>query len=79
MDSLNAPKGIEAIADAVINCRFEMTNPASDEVVFMKILKVFLKLLDSPLIGKINDEKIHAFIVNCLRLCSQSRLSGMDD
>ena len=36
----NCVTGIEAIADAVTHARFVGTDPASDEVVLMKILQV---------------------------------------
>jgi brefeldin A-resistance guanine nucleotide exchange factor 1 len=36
----NCVTGIEAIADAVTHARFVGTDPASDEVVLMKILTV---------------------------------------
>ena len=38
----NCVTGIEAIADAVTHARFVGTDPASDEVVLMKILQVRL-------------------------------------
>ena len=41
----NCVTGIEAIADAVTHARFVGTDPASDEVVLMKILQVRLFLV----------------------------------
>jgi hypothetical protein len=37
---VNKVKVLESIADSVTHCRFEATDPESDEVVLMKILKV---------------------------------------
>ena len=36
----NVAKSVESIAEAVIHCRFEATDPDSDEVVLIKILQV---------------------------------------
>ena len=44
--------GIEAIADAVTHARFVGTDPASDEVVLMKILQVRLFLVIIMIITK---------------------------
>lgn len=41
-DSPNAARAMALIAEAVTNCRFEATDPDSDEVILMKILQVLL-------------------------------------
>ena len=46
----NCVTGIEAIADAVTHARFVGTDPASDEVVLMKILQVSVFWVGSKLI-----------------------------
>ena len=38
---MNADKALENIAETVTHCRFEATDPDSDEVVLMKILQVY--------------------------------------
>ncbi len=43
-----ANDALHLLVDAVTHCRFEATDPASDEVVLMKILQVRLPALMGP-------------------------------
>lgn len=43
----HATEAMQAIANAVSQCKFEATDPAADEVVLYKILQVCLKLYEN--------------------------------
>jgi len=45
LDHVSASSAVEGVADAITHARFIGTNPASDEVVLMKILQVRTRLL----------------------------------
>uniref|UniRef100_A0A9J8CAP2 Golgi-specific brefeldin A-resistance guanine nucleotide exchange factor 1 n=1 Tax=Cyprinus carpio carpio TaxID=630221 RepID=A0A9J8CAP2_CYPCA len=51
-----AAEGIENMADAVTHARFVGTDPASDEVVLMKILQVLRTLLLTPVGAHLTNE-----------------------
>ncbi len=48
MDSPNATRTMALIAEAATHCRFEATDPDSDEVILMKILQVLLSCVQCP-------------------------------
>ncbi|KAK5835210.1 hypothetical protein PVK06_010897 [Gossypium arboreum] len=47
LDIVNVRVAMHMIIDAVTSCRFEVTDPASEEVVLMKILQVLLACMKS--------------------------------
>ena len=53
------------------------TNPASDEVVLMKILQVLRTLLLSPVGKLLTNESVCEIMQSCFRICFEMRLSGM--
>uniref|UniRef100_W5K380 Golgi-specific brefeldin A-resistance guanine nucleotide exchange factor 1 n=1 Tax=Astyanax mexicanus TaxID=7994 RepID=W5K380_ASTMX len=71
-----AAEGIENMADAVTHARFVGTDPASDEVVLMKILQVLRTLLLTPVGAHLTNESVCEIMQSCFRICFEMRLSG---
>lgn len=73
----SAPSAIESLSDAVTHARFVGTNPASDEVVLMKILQVLRTLLLSPVGRLLTNESVCEIMQSCFRICFEMRLSEL--
>ncbi|XP_052429424.1 Golgi-specific brefeldin A-resistance guanine nucleotide exchange factor 1 isoform X1 [Carassius gibelio] len=72
-----AAEGIENMADAVTHARFVGTDPASDEVVLMKILQVLRSLLLTPVGAHLTNESVCEIMQSCFRICFEMRLSDL--
>ncbi|KAM9325556.1 Golgi-specific brefeldin A-resistance guanine nucleotide exchange factor 1 [Gastrophryne carolinensis] len=69
--------GIENMADAVTHARFVGTDPASDEVVLMKILQVLRTLVLTPVGAHLTNESVCEIMQSCFRICFEMRLSEL--
>uniref|UniRef100_A0A8C5AU99 Golgi brefeldin A resistant guanine nucleotide exchange factor 1 n=1 Tax=Gadus morhua TaxID=8049 RepID=A0A8C5AU99_GADMO len=72
-----AAEAIENMADAVTHARFVGTDPASDEVVLMKILQVLRTLLLTPVGAHLTNESVCEIMQSCFRICFEIRLSEL--
>ncbi|XP_056290825.1 Golgi-specific brefeldin A-resistance guanine nucleotide exchange factor 1 isoform X1 [Pseudoliparis swirei] len=72
-----AAEAIENMADAVTHARFVGTDPASDEVVLMKILQVLRTLLLTPVGAHLINESVCEIMQSCFRICFEMRLSEL--
>uniref|UniRef100_A0A8C9S6J4 Golgi-specific brefeldin A-resistance guanine nucleotide exchange factor 1 n=1 Tax=Scleropages formosus TaxID=113540 RepID=A0A8C9S6J4_SCLFO len=72
-----AAESIENMADAVTHARFVGTDPASDEVVLMKILQVLRTLLLTPVGAHLTNESVCEIMQSCFRICFEMRLSEL--
>ncbi|XP_028323608.1 Golgi-specific brefeldin A-resistance guanine nucleotide exchange factor 1 isoform X2 [Gouania willdenowi] len=72
-----AGEAIENMADAVTHARFVGTDPASDEVVLMKILQVLRTLLLTPVGAHLTNESVCEIMQSCFRICFETRLSEL--
>lgn len=70
-------EGMENMADAVTHARFVGTDPASDEVVLMKILQVLRTLLLTPVGAHLTNESVCEIMQSCFRICFEMRLSEL--
>ncbi|XP_059113046.1 Golgi-specific brefeldin A-resistance guanine nucleotide exchange factor 1 isoform X2 [Peromyscus eremicus] len=70
-------EGMENMADAVTHARFVGTDPASDEVVLMKILQVLRTLLLTPVGTHLTNESVCEIMQSCFRICFEMRLSEL--
>uniref|UniRef100_A0A452VFC8 Golgi-specific brefeldin A-resistance guanine nucleotide exchange factor 1 n=1 Tax=Ursus maritimus TaxID=29073 RepID=A0A452VFC8_URSMA len=70
-------EGMENMADAVTHARFVGTDPASDEVVLMKILQVLRTLLLTPAGAHLTNESVCEIMQSCFRICFEMRLSEL--
>ncbi|XP_035461368.2 Golgi-specific brefeldin A-resistance guanine nucleotide exchange factor 1 isoform X3 [Scophthalmus maximus] len=72
-----AAEAIENMADAVTHARFVGTDPASDEVVLMKILQVLRTLLLTPVGAHLTNESVCEIMQSCFRIRFEMRLSEL--
>lgn len=73
----SAASAAESVADAVTHASFTGTDPASDEVVLMKILLVLRSLLLSPVGALLSNESVCEMMQSCIRICFEFRLSEL--
>uniref|UniRef100_A0A4W6FHC9 Golgi-specific brefeldin A-resistance guanine nucleotide exchange factor 1 n=1 Tax=Lates calcarifer TaxID=8187 RepID=A0A4W6FHC9_LATCA len=59
------------------HARFVGTDPASDEVVLMKILQVLRTLLLTPVGAHLTNESVCEIMQSCFRICFEMRLSEL--
>ncbi|KAJ7544085.1 hypothetical protein O6H91_09G064300 [Diphasiastrum complanatum] len=65
-------EAMHSIVDAVTSCRFEVTDPVSEEAVLMKILQVLLACVKSEM-GRVLSHRDVCNVVNtCFRVVHQS-------
>eukprot|EP01113_Clastostelium_recurvatum_P025585 TRINITY_DN3078_c0_g1_i3.p1 TRINITY_DN3078_c0_g1~~TRINITY_DN3078_c0_g1_i3.p1 ORF type:complete len:1663 (+),score=447.69 TRINITY_DN3078_c0_g1_i3:135-5123(+) len=76
-DAPGAGMAMNAIADAASHCRFETTDPDSDEVVLMRILQVLQASVMSPLGALLSEDKMYELVQTCFRMTVQPRLSEL--
>ncbi|KAM9808682.1 Golgi-specific brefeldin A-resistance guanine nucleotide exchange factor 1 isoform 1-T2 [Syngnathus typhle] len=76
-DHEGVAEAIENMADAVTHARFVGTDPASDEVVLMKILQVLRTLLLTPVGAHLTNESVCEIMQSCFRICFEMRLSEL--
>ena len=72
LDTVNVGEAMHIIVDALKSCRFEVTDPASEEVVLMKILQVLLACIKSKAANGLSNQDIFTIINICLRVVHQS-------
>ena len=75
-DTPGAAKAMVQVADTVTHCRFEATDPESDDVVLMKILRVLLACLVCPAGHLLTDDLVWSMLQTCFRMSIQARLGG---
>jgi brefeldin A-resistance guanine nucleotide exchange factor 1 len=68
---------MQMLSSAVTHCKFEATDPAQDEVVLLRILKVMEMMLSGVGGGLLGDESICEMMETGLSMCCQTRLSEM--
>ncbi|XP_009789338.1 ARF guanine-nucleotide exchange factor GNOM-like [Nicotiana sylvestris] len=69
---LNVDKALHQIVDTVTSCRFEVTDPASEEVVLMKILQVLLACMKSKASANLSNHHVCNIVNTCFRLVHQA-------
>ncbi|KAK7300750.1 hypothetical protein RJT34_11599 [Clitoria ternatea] len=60
------------VVDAVTSCRFEVTDPGSEEVVLMKILQVLLACMKSKASVMLSNQHICTIVNTCFRIVHQA-------
>ncbi|KAJ8546039.1 hypothetical protein K7X08_018622 [Anisodus acutangulus] len=69
---MNVDKALHQIVDAVTSCRFEVTDPASEEVVLMKILQILLACMKSKASKHLTNHHVCNIVNTCFRLVHQA-------
>ncbi|KAE9615036.1 hypothetical protein Lal_00048107 [Lupinus albus] len=64
------------VVDAVTSCRFEVTDPGSEEVVLMKILQVLLACVKSKASLMLSNHHICTIVNTCFRIVHQAGTKG---
>ncbi|CAA3017421.1 ARF guanine-nucleotide exchange factor GNOM-like [Olea europaea subsp. europaea] len=72
LETVNVDNTLHLIVDAVTNCRFEVTDPASEEVVLMKILQVLLACMKNRASINLNNHHVCSIINTCFRIVHQA-------
>ncbi|KAG6551263.1 hypothetical protein Mapa_007189 [Marchantia paleacea] len=67
---------IHGIVDAVTSCRFEVTDPASEEVVLMKILQVLLACMKCGAGLVLSNRDVCVVVNTCFRVVHQAGSKG---
>ncbi|KAK4741398.1 hypothetical protein SAY87_024986 [Trapa incisa] len=74
--TLNAERALQLVVDAVTSCRFEVTDPASEEVVLMKILQVLLACIKSKASILLTNQHVCTIVNTCFRIVHQAGTKG---
>lgn len=76
IDTVNVDDALHLIVDAVTSCRFEVTDPASEEVVLMKILQVLLACMKNKASVKLSNQHVCNIVNTCFRVVHQASSKG---
>ncbi|KAF9597979.1 hypothetical protein IFM89_023464 [Coptis chinensis] len=76
LDTANAEDAMHVVVDAVTTCRFEVTDPASEEVVLMKILQVLLACMRSKAAFLLSNQHVCTIVNTCFHVVHQAGAKG---
>ncbi|WOG94114.1 hypothetical protein DCAR_0313407 [Daucus carota subsp. sativus] len=76
LDSVNVDEAFQLIVDAVTSCRFEVTDPGSEEVVLVKILQVLLACMKNKASVKLSNQHVCNIVNTCFRVVHQASSKG---
>ncbi|XP_055805575.1 ARF guanine-nucleotide exchange factor GNOM-like [Solanum dulcamara] len=69
---MNVEKALHQIVETVTSCRFEVTDPASEEVVLMKIFQVLLACMKSKASANLSNHHVCNIVNTSFRLVHQA-------
>ncbi|CAI0391008.1 unnamed protein product [Linum tenue] len=75
-NTVNVEDAMHLVVDAVTCCRFELTDPASEEVVLMKILQVLLACMKSKASVMLSNQHVCTIVNTCFRIVHQAGNKG---
>uniref|UniRef100_A0A7N0TSC5 SEC7 domain-containing protein n=1 Tax=Kalanchoe fedtschenkoi TaxID=63787 RepID=A0A7N0TSC5_KALFE len=76
INTVNVVDDMHLVVDAVTSCRFEVTDPASEEVVLMKILQVLLACMKSKASVMLSNQHVCTIVNTCFRVVHQAGTKG---
>ncbi|KAK9055170.1 hypothetical protein SSX86_026254 [Deinandra increscens subsp. villosa] len=76
LNTVNVEDAMHLVVDAVTSCRFEVTDPASEEVVLMKILQVLLACMKSKASVMLSNQHVCTIVNTCFRVVHQAGNKG---
>ncbi|MQL85847.1 hypothetical protein Taro_018380 [Colocasia esculenta] len=76
LNTVNVENAMHLIVEAVTSCRFEVIDPASEEVVLMKILQVLLACIKSKASALLNNQHVCTIVNTCFRVVHQAGTKG---
>lgn len=65
-----------AVVDAVTGCRFEVTDPASEEAVLARVLQVLLACVRGRAAPALSNRHVCAIVSTCFRVVQQAATKG---
>lgn len=71
-NTVSVGDAMHLVVDAVTSCRFEVTDPGSEEVVLMKILQVLLACVKSKASMMLSNQHICTIVNTCFRIVHQA-------
>ncbi|KAF8412898.1 hypothetical protein HHK36_000870 [Tetracentron sinense] len=74
--TVNVKDSVHSVVDAVTSCRFEVTDPTSEEVVLTKILQVLLACMKSKASVLLNNQHVCTIVNTFFRIVHQSGSKG---
>ncbi|KAG6670143.1 ARF guanine-nucleotide exchange factor GNOM [Carya illinoinensis] len=75
-NTVNVEDAMHLVVDSVTSCRFEVTDPASEEVVLMKILQVLLACMKSKASVMLSNQHVCTIVNTCFRIVHQAGSKG---
>ncbi|KAI4368446.1 hypothetical protein MLD38_017003 [Melastoma candidum] len=75
-NTVNIDAAMHLVVDSVTSCRFEVTDPASEEVVLMKILQVLLACMKSKASVTLSNQHVCTIVNTCFRVVHQAGSKG---
>ncbi|KAL7132787.1 hypothetical protein ABFS83_12G097400 [Erythranthe nasuta] len=76
VNTVNVDDAMHLVVDAVTCCRFEVTDPASEEVVLTKILQVLLACMKSKASVMLSNQHVCTIVNTCFRVVHQAGSKG---
>ncbi|KAF6137057.1 hypothetical protein GIB67_030821 [Kingdonia uniflora] len=76
LNTVNVEEAMHLVVDAVTSCRFEVTDPASEEVVLMKILQVLLACMKNKAAIVLSNQHVCTIVNTCFRVVHQAGTKG---
>lgn len=76
LNTVNVADALHKIIDAVTSCRFEVTDPASEEVVLVKILQVLLACMKNKASVKLSNQHVCDMVNTCFQIVHQASSKG---
>ncbi|KZV15150.1 ARF guanine-nucleotide exchange factor GNOM [Dorcoceras hygrometricum] len=76
IDTINVEDAMHLVVDAVTSCRFEVTDPSSEEVVLMKILQILLACMKSKASVMLSNQHVCTIVNTCFRIVHQAGSKG---
>ncbi|KAI0501235.1 hypothetical protein KFK09_016178 [Dendrobium nobile] len=75
-ESAHVEEAMNAIVDAVTSCRFEVTDPASEEAVLVKILQSLLACMRCRACRVLSNQHVCTIVNTCFRVVNQAGTKG---
>nr|GEU78094.1 ARF guanine-nucleotide exchange factor GNOM [Tanacetum cinerariifolium] len=76
LNTVNVEDAMQLVVESVTSCRFEVTDPASEEVVLMKILQVLLACMKSKASVMLSNQHVCTIVNTCFRVVHQAGSKG---
>lgn len=75
-NTANIEDAMHLVVVSVTSCRFEVTDPASEEVVLMKILQVLLACMKNKASVMLSNQHVCTVVNTCFRVVHQAGMKG---